>query len=93
MTKKKLTGLIDDYPLVQLTIFDWVSSSEWMSITKAKKLEPSKCFAIGRQFNKTKTKIQLFGSWSYDEDGLIDIGTIETVPRSWVQEITTLKIK
>lgn len=93
MSKKKLKGTIDDYPLVQLTIFDWVSNSEWMSFTKAKKLEPSQCFAVGRIFNKTKTKIQLFSSWSYDEDGVIEIGTIETVPRSWVQQINELKLK
>ena len=69
--KKKLTGTIDDYKMVHVITHDWVSNSEWMSISKAKKLEPAKCHSIGRLFNKTKTKIQLFGSWSIDEDGSI----------------------
>lgn len=82
--KKKLKGTIDDYPLVEVTTHDWVSSSEWMSIDKARKLKPAICHSVGRQFNKTKTQIQLFGSWSYDEDGKIEIGTVETIPKSWM---------
>lgn len=88
--KKKLTGTIDDYKMVHVITHDWVSHSEWMSISKAKKLEPAKCHSIGRLFNKTKTKIQLFGSWSIDEDGSIEIGTVETIPNSWVIEIRDL---
>ena len=88
--KKKLTGTIDDYKMVHVITHDWVSNSEWMSIPKAKKLEPAKCHSIGRLFNKTKTKIQLFGSWSIDEDGSIEIGTVETIPSSWVIEIKDL---
>ena len=60
-----------------------------MSIPKAKKLEPAKCNSVGRLLNKTKTKIQLFGSWSEDEDG-IEIGTVETIPFSWVVEVKYL---
>ena len=45
--KKKLTGTIDDYPLVKLTTLDWVSHSEWMHIDKARRLKPDKCFAVG----------------------------------------------
>jgi hypothetical protein len=92
MAKKKIKGTIDDFPLVHITCHDWVTHSEWMSVAKGKKLEPSKCNAVGRLFNKTKTKIQLFGSWSKDEDGL-EIGTIETIPRSWVIEITEIVVE
>lgn len=87
--KKKLIGTIDDYPLVHIICRDWISNSEWMSIPKAKKLEPAKCNSVGRLLNKTKTKIQLFGSWSEDEDG-IEIGTVETIPFSWVVEVKYL---
>ena len=87
--KKKLTGTIDDYPLVHITCRDWISASEWMSIPKGKKLEPAKCHAVGRLFNKTKDKIQTFGAWSEDEDG-IEIGSIETIPYSWVIEVKYL---
>lgn len=82
--KKKLKGTIDDYPLVEVTTHDWVSNSEWVSINKARKLEPAICHSVGRKFNQTKNKIQLFGSWSYDEDGTLEVGTIETIPKSWM---------
>ena len=82
--KKKQARTIDDYPLVEVITHDWVSSSEWVSINKARKFEPAICHAVGRQFNKTKSKIQLFGSWSYDEDGTLEVGTIETIPKSWM---------
>tara|TARA_E500000305_G_scaffold74871_2_gene60659 strand:- start:91 stop:390 length:300 start_codon:yes stop_codon:yes gene_type:complete len=81
--KKKLDGTIEDYPLVEVSTHDWVSNSEWVSINKARKLEPAKCYSVGRIFNQSKTKIQLFGSWSYDEDGSLEVGTIETIPKSW----------
>tara|TARA_E500000331_G_scaffold151259_1_gene147192 strand:- start:1297 stop:1593 length:297 start_codon:yes stop_codon:yes gene_type:complete len=87
--KKKLTGSVDDYPLVHIICRDWISNSEWMSVDKAKKLEPAKCNAVGRLFNKTKTKIQTFSSWSEDEDG-IEIGSVETIPFSWVLEVKYL---
>ena len=80
--KIKLTGTINDYPLVIDTSHDWISHSECVSINKATQYEPSKCFAIGHQFNKTRTKIQLFSTYSQDEDGL-EVGSVETIPRSW----------
>ena len=90
--KKKLKGTINDYPLVHITCNDWISHSEWMSIPRATRLEPSICHTVGKLFNKTKTKIQTFGSWSKDEDG-IEVGTIETIPRSWVIKIKEIKEK
>ena len=90
MAKKKLKGTIDDYPLVHIICYDWVSNSEWMSVSKGKRLEPSKCHSVGKIFNKTKTKIQTFSSWSF-EDNELEIGTIETIPRSWVIEIKEIK--
>lgn len=87
--KKKLKGTIDDYPLIQLSCSDWISSSEWVSISKAKKFEPAICYSVGRLFNKTKSKIQIFCSWSCEEDG-IEIGTIETIPSKTIIEIKYL---
>tara|TARA_A100000171_G_scaffold51925_1_gene67976 strand:- start:1823 stop:2119 length:297 start_codon:yes stop_codon:yes gene_type:complete len=86
-TRKKLTGTIDDYPLVKVSTLDWVSHSEWMHIDKAKKLTPDKCFAVGHLLTDTRSKVQIFGSYSYDEDGTITVGTVETIPGSWVLEV------
>ena len=85
--KKKLTGTIDDYPLVKVSTLDWVSHSEWMHIDKARKLKPAECHSVGYLLTNTRTKVQIFGSYSYDEDGSISVGTIETIPGSWVLEV------
>ena len=85
--RKKLTGTIDDYPLVNVTTLDWVSHSEWMHIDKARKLKPAECHSVGHLLTQTRAKVQIFGSYSYDEDGTIEVGTIETMPGSWVLEV------
>ena len=89
--KKKLTGKIDDYPLVKVSTLDWVSHSEWMHIDKARRLKPDKCFAVGYLLTKNRSKVQTFSSYSYDEDGALSVGTIETIPGSWVLEIKEIK--
>ena len=86
-TRKKLTGTIDDYPLVKVRTLDWVSHSEWMHIDKAKKLKPAECFSVGYLLTESRSKVQIFGSYSIDEDGSIEVGTIETIPGSWVLEV------
>ena len=86
-TRKKLTGTIDDYPLVKVRTLDWVSHSEWMHIDKAKKLKPAECFSVGYLLTENRSKVQIFGSYSIDEDGSIEVGTIETIPGSWVLEV------
>ena len=84
--KKKLTGTIDDYPLVKVRTLDWVSHSEWMHIDKARKLKPAECFSVGHLLTENRSKVQTFASYSIDEDGSIEVGTIETIPGSWVLE-------
>ena len=88
--KKKITGTIDDYPLVKVTTLDWVSHPEWMHIDKARKLKPAKCHSVGYLLTENRSQVQVFGSYSYDEDGAIEVGTIETIPGSWVLEIEKL---
>lgn len=89
--KKKLTGTINDYPLVKVSTLDWVSHSEWMHIDKARRLKPDKCFAVGHLLTKSRSVVQTFASYSYDDDGAISVGTIETIPGSWVLEIKEIK--
>ena len=86
-TRKKLTGTIDDYPLVKVTTLDWVSHSEWMHIDKARKLKPAECHSVGHLLTDSRAKVQIFGSYSYDEDGTMEVGTIETMPGSWVLRV------
>ena len=51
------------------------------------KLKPFKCHSVGHLLTHTRAKVQIFGSYSYDEDGTIEVGTIETMPGSWVLEV------
>ena len=93
MAKKKIkiNGTIENYPLVKVATLDWVSNSEWMHIDKAARLKPDKCFAVGYLLTKNRSKVQTFSSYSYDEDGALSVGTIETIPGSWVLEIKEIK--
>ena len=79
--KKKLKGTIDDYPLVHIICRDWISSSEWVSVSRGKKLEPAKCNAVGRLFNKTKNKIQTFSCLLYTSPSPRD-GLLSRMPSS-----------
>ena len=93
MAKKKIkiNGTIENYPLVKVSTLDWVSNSEWMHIDKARRLKHDKCFAVGHLLTENRSIVQIFGSYSYDEDGSISVGTIETIPGSWVLEVKKIK--
>ena len=58
--KKKLTGTIDDYPLVQVRWVDTLASNEWMSIPKAIRLKPAVCYSLGYKLLQTREKITIF---------------------------------
>ena len=45
--KKKITGTINDYPLVTIKWRDCLSDNNWMSIKKATRIEPAICHSIG----------------------------------------------
>jgi len=90
--KKKLTGTIDDYPLVQVRWFDCLASNEWMSIPKAIRLKPAVCYSLGYKLIQTREKITIFADYSQDEDGL-EVGNLNTIPAAWVQEVMEITFK
>jgi len=90
--KKKLTGTIDDYPLVQVRWFDCLASNEWMSIPKAIRLKPAICYSLGYKLLQTREKITIFADYSQDEDGL-EVGNLNTIPAAWVQDVTEITFK
>ena len=90
--KKKLTGTIDDYPLVQVRWFDTAASNEWMSIPKAIRLKPAVCYSLGYKLIQTREKITIFADYSQDEDGL-EVGNLNTIPAAWVQDVTEITFK
>jgi len=90
--KKKLTGTIDDYPLVQVRWVDTLASNEWMSIPKAIRLKPAICYSLGYKLIQTREKITIFADYSQDEDGL-EVGNLNTIPAAWVQDVTEITFK
>jgi len=90
--KKKLTGTIDDYPLVQVRWVDTLASNEWMSIPKAIRLKPAVCYSLGYKLLQTREKITIFADYSQDEDGL-EVGNLNTIPAAWVQDVTEITFK
>ena len=92
--KKKLTGTIDDYPLVIIKWFDCLATNEWMSTTKARRLEPAICYSIGYKLIETKDKTTIFADYSEDlEEEGIEVGNLNTIPAAWIQDITEIVIK
>lgn len=90
--KKKLTGTIDDYSLVQVRWVDTLASNEWMSIPKAIRLKPAVCYSLGYKLLQTREKITIFADYSQDEDGL-EVGNLNTIPAAWVQDVTEITFK
>ena len=90
--KKKLTGTIDDYPLVQVRWVDTLASNEWMSIPKAIRLKPAVCYSLGYKLIQTREKITIFADYSQDEDGL-EVGNLNTIPAAWIQDVTEITFK
>ena len=97
MNRKKLSGTINDYQPIFIKCSDWLNTSEWLPVNKAQKIEPARCFTIGWKIKTHKKKITIFSSYSEDEVGL-EVGGIDTIPKSWVMEaweviITDKKVK
>ena len=92
--KKKITGTIDDYPLVIIKWFDCLATNEWMSTTKARRLEPAIGYSIGYKLIETKDKTTIFADYSEDlEEEGIEVGNLNTIPAAWIQDITEIVIK
>ena len=91
--KEKIERDISKYPMVCLTTLDWLGDASWLQLSKARKMEPATAFAMGRLLRKTSKKFTIFSSWSFDEDGAIEVGGIDVIPRTWVKDIKYLKSK
>ncbi len=89
--KQKLSGNINDYPLVEVKWFDAVSDSSWLSIDKATAAKPAIAISIGYKILQTRDKITIFTDYIIDdEDGSLTVGNVTTIPAAWVQEVTEI---
>ena len=92
--KEKLTGTIEDYPLVEVKWNDATGESGWMDINKAKLSKPARPVSLGYLLEKTKEKLIIFTDYIVDdEDGTLTVGNVSTIPAAWVQEVTEIEFK
>ena len=92
--KEKLTGTIEDYPLVEVKWNDATGESGWMDINKAKLSKPARPVSLGYLLEKTKEKLIIFTDYIVDdEDGTLTVGNVTTIPAAWVQDVTDIYFK
>ena len=89
--RQKLTGTINNYPLVEVRWLDAVGDSGWMQLDKAMASKPAAPVSLGYKLLHTKEKIIIFTDYIIDdEDGSLTVGNVTTIPAAWVQEVTEI---
>ena len=89
--QKKLTGTIDDYPLVEVKWYDATGDSGWQDINKAMLSKPARPVSLGYKLLQNRDKIIIFSDYIVDEeDGTLTIGNVTTIPGAWIQDVTEI---
>ena len=92
--KEKLTGTIEDYPLVEVKWNDATGESGRMDINKAKISKPARPVSLGYKLIQSKEKLIIFTDYIVDdEDGTLTVGNVTTIPAAWVQDVTEIEFK
>ena len=92
--KQKLTGTIEDYPLVEVKWNDATGEAGWMDINKAKISKPARPVSLGYKLYHTREKLIIFTDYIVDdEDGTLTVGNVTTIPAAWVQDVTEIEFK
>ena len=92
--KQKLTGTIEDYPLVEVKWNDATGEAGWMDINKAKISKPARPVSLGYKLLQNTEKLIIFTDYIVDdEDGTLTVGNVTTIPAAWVQDVTEIEFK
>ena len=92
--KEKLTGTIEDYPLVEVKWNDATGEAGWMDINKAKISKPARPVSLGYKLLQNREKLIIFTDYIVDdEDGTLTVGNVTTIPAAWVQDVTEIYFK
>ena len=92
--KQKLTGTIEDYPLVEVKWNDATGEAGWMDINKAKISKPARPVSLGYKLLQNREKLIIFTDYIVDdEDGTLTVGNVTTIPAAWVQYVTEIYFK
>ena len=92
--QKKLTGTIDDYPLVEVKWYDATGDAGWQDINKAMLSKPARPVSLGYKLLQNRDKIIIFSDYIVDEeDGTLTIGNVTTIPAAWIQDVSEITFK
>ena len=92
--KQKLTGTIEDYPLVEVKWNDATGEAGWMDINKAKISKPARPVSLGYKLLQNREKLIIFTDYIVDdEDGTLTVGNVTTIPAAWIQDVTEITFK
>ena len=92
--QKKLTGTIDDYPLVEVKWYDATGDSGWQDINKAMLSKPARPVSLGYKLLQNRDKIIIFSDYIVDEeDGTLTIGNVTTIQAAWIQDVSEITFK
>ena len=92
--QKKLSGTIEDYPLVEVKWHDATGDAGWHDINKAMLSKPARPVSLGYKLFHTKEKIIIFTDYIVDdEDGSLTVGNVTTIPAAWIQDVTEITFK
>ena len=92
--QKKLTGTIDDYPLVEVKWYDATGDSGWQDINKEMLSKPARPVSLGYKLLQNRDKIIIFSDYIVDEeDGTLTIGNVTTIPAAWIQDVSEITFK
>ena len=92
--QQKLTGTINDYPLVEVKWNDATGDAGWHDINKAMLSKPARPVSLGYKLLQNKEKLIIFTDYIVDdEDGTLTVGNVTTIPAAWVQDVTEIYFK
>ena len=90
---KKAKNWQDRYPLVSVQWFDICSDSSWQSIPAAQAAKLPVCVTKGHLLSQSKGITRIFGDYSENDDGTIEIGFTTIIPNSVIIKIKKLSTK
>ena len=92
--QKKLSGTIEDYPLVEVKWHDATGDAGWHDINKAILSKPARPVSLGYKLLQNRDKIIIFTDYIVDdEDGTLTVGNVSTIPAAWVQDVIEIEFK
>ncbi len=90
---KKAKTWQEKYPLVSVEWKDICSDSSWQSIPAALKAKLPTCVTKGHLLSQKNGITRIFGDYSENDDGSIEIGNTTIIPQSVIIEIKKLTTK